>query len=111
MTFYYCSTCNQVHINLIEQESPMICCEEETKRLESNHNGDDIHTPIIRKIGNFLTVSIHDNHPMMDVHHIRFICLETNQGFQVKYLNHTDDPKSNFILAKDEEIINVYAFL
>jgi superoxide reductase len=90
----------------------MTCCGSDTEVLGENliHEEALNHKPIIRKIGNFVTISVDRSHPMVDVHHISFICMETNKGFQYKKLLLETNVKADFILANDEEIINVYMY-
>jgi len=111
MRFYYCSICNQLQIQILDSGNKMSCCENPVDELISHQatgEGDE-HRPIIRKIGNFVSITVED-HPMIDVHYLSFIFMETNQGFQYKYLVKNSLPKADFILAKNEEIVNVYVF-
>ncbi len=112
MKFYRCTECDQIHIKLIDQNNDMTCCNAPTEELVENNFPDEArnHVPKIRKIGNFVTITIDNNHPMVDIHHIEFICMETNKGFKYKKLNINQEPKVQFILANDEEITNVYLY-
>ena len=113
MRFYQCRNCNQVHIKLIDYDLPVYCCESEADEIIPNNcDGDeDIHIPVIRKIGNFVTINIGKKlHPMVDIHYISFVLLETNQGIQYKYLKKNTLPLVDFIVANDEEILNVYVY-
>lgn len=47
-------------------------------------------------------------HPMEKMHHIEFIAIETNKGFQVKHL--TDMPKACFELCDDENVVAIYEY-
>lgn len=111
MRFFYCPECNQVHIRLIDSDKPIVCCENPVEELVNNPISDELdeHKPTIRKIGNFVTITV-DHHPMLDIHHLLFIFLETNQGFQYKYLKQDSLPKVEFILAQNEEIVNVFVY-
>lgn len=111
MKFYRCTNCDQVYMILKDSQKPMTCCELETIKLSENENKDESesHKPHIRKVGNFVTMTL-PNHPMIDVHHLDFICLETNKGFQFKSLENQELPKAEFILSKGEEIVNVYVY-
>lgn len=112
MKFYRCSTCDQVYITLVESDQRLQCCTQETEELLSSSDieekaNHDIH---IRKVGNFVTITLKEDHPMTSVHHIDFICLKTNQGFQYKRLTDMNIAKADFILAKNEEIEVVYLY-
>ena len=69
------------------------------------------HVPVVTVDGTRVTVSVGSaEHPMMDEHHISFIILETNQGSQIKYLNHTGKPAAEFALAEGEKPIAAYEY-
>lgn len=112
MKFYRCSTCDQVHTNLIDSNKKTTCCGEEVEELIANDIKDELsnHRPLIRKTGNFVTITVDNNHPIIDVHRIDFVFLETNQGFQYKKVPLNQVVKADFILAKEEEIVNVYIY-
>ncbi len=111
MKFYRCTNCDQVYMKLLDQKKEMSCCEVCTEEIQENTTPEDLdaHKPNIRKIGNFVTISL-ENHPMVDIHYIEFICMETNQGFQFKKIALDTPPKVDFILAKDEDIKTVYIY-
>ncbi|MFW5895027.1 MAG: desulfoferrodoxin family protein [Bacillota bacterium] len=97
---------------LFDNNHPPACCDEPMDELEHNkaEEATDPHFPKIRKTGNFVTISVGDDHPMVDVHHIAMIFMETNQGFQYKDLSDQSEAKADFILAKGESIVNVYVY-
>jgi len=109
MKFHYCPICNQLYLKLIDTENEMICCEEPTEVLISNSEQGE-HTPIIRKIGNFVTISVDKSHPIIDVHHISVIVMETNKGYQIKHLKINEEAKVSYILDNQEDIVNIYVF-
>jgi superoxide reductase len=112
MTFYVCSVCNQVHIKIIDQKKPLICCDNETVELIPNTIEAEViqHKPIIRKIGNFVTLDVPKEHPMVDIHHILFMGIETNEGIQIKYLKKEEPARVGFVLSKDEYVLSVFVF-
>ena len=112
MKFYICPSCNQVHLKIIESDQLMMCCNQEEQLLIENALDEAVinHLPTIRKVGNFITVSVPHEHPMLDVHHIVFIAIETNEGFQIKYIKKDEPAHAGFILSNQEFIIKAYAF-
>lgn len=67
--------------------------------------------PVFKKNKNRVDVCVGEVlHPMQDVHFIEWISIETNKGFQIKYLNPNEEPKASFLLLEDEELLNVYAY-
>ena len=49
-------------------------------------------------------------HPMLDVHYIMFIAIETTHGKQVKYLKPGEAPYAEFLLAEGEELVKAYEY-
>ena len=49
-------------------------------------------------------------HPMIDVHYIEWIYLETNLGDQIAFLKPGMEPKACFLLKEGEEVKAVYAY-
>jgi len=113
MRIFLCNECRQVVKKIGGENNPITCCKQEMvpfqKMNEIVGDDDSKHTPIIRQVGNFITITIENNHPMIDVHHIEFIMIETNQGFLYKRLSGLETAETEFILAENEEIINVFA--
>lgn len=112
MKLYRCSLCHQVFLKPIDKEKPFSCCDHQTEELEANLAKEEanMHRPHLRKAGNFLTISVANTHPMVDVHHIKMIVLKTNHGFQYKHLDLEGEPKADFILARGETIENAYVY-
>jgi len=112
MEFYACQSCHNVAIKLIDDHHPLSCCGNEMELLP--HNDDvqtqSLHRPNIRKTGNFVTITIGKDHPMLDVHHISFVIVETTTGFLYKNVENQKEAKASFILANDEEILKIYSY-
>ena len=49
-------------------------------------------------------------HPMVDVHYIMLIAIETNLGKHVKYLKPGEKPYAEFLLADGEQFIKAYEY-
>jgi len=98
-------------MRLIDCDNRITCCDGVSEEFDKGNDPEECknHQPMIHKIGNFVTIHV-DNHPMLDVHHILFIFLETNQGFQFKDVSRELVAKADFILAKAEEIVDVNVF-
>ena len=68
------------------------------------------HVPVVEFEGNKVKVSIGSvEHPMIDVHYIEMILIETKKGVQVKYLNPGERPYAEFIL-EDDEFVAAYEY-
>ena len=69
------------------------------------------HVPVVKKDGAKVEIFVGEvAHPMQDVHFIEWISIETNKGFQVKYLNPEDKPEASFLLLEGEELVAAYAY-
>lgn len=110
MNFYYCESCQQISFHIVDKDHHITCCDEEMRLLIPNEDKEEHkdHHINLRKVGNFLSITIGDAHQMIDVHHIEFIVLETNQGMQIKKIS--DMAQASFILDHLEDIISVYAY-
>ena len=68
------------------------------------------HIPVVELENNSVKVTVGSVlHPMIDVHYIEVIAVETTKGFQIKYLNPGELPVANFTL-NDEEFVSAYAY-
>ncbi len=112
MTFHTCLKCNQIYITPDDGDSNLMCCGQNVEPVMALNSSDEDsdHKFLIRKTGNFVTITVGLNHPMVDVHHIKFICLETTRGFQYQALPSHQEAKASFILALGEDIVNVYSY-
>ena len=59
------------------------------------------HVPQIEQHGDHVTVKVGSvPHPMLDVHYIEFILLETQTGYQIKHLTTADQPEADFAVTE-----------
>ena len=69
------------------------------------------HVPVFEQIGNQVNVTVGSvEHPMLDVHYIEWIALETKKGAQFKKLAPGEAPKASFLLTEDDELVAVYEY-
>ena len=74
---------------------------------EKNHV--EKHVPVVKVDGNKVEVFVGDvEHPMVDVHYIEWIEIETKQGTQRKYLKPEQKPEAVFYLAEGDEFVAAY---
>lgn len=56
------------------------------------------HVPVIEKNGNTVTIKVGSvEHPSLPEHYIEWILLETEQGFQIRYLKPGMKPEATFV--------------
>lgn len=110
---FKCAHCGNI-VQMVEDKNVKpACCGQPMDLLNPNTTdaAQEKHVPVVTVDGTRVTVSVGSaEHPMMDEHHISFIILETNQGSQIKYLNHTGKPAAEFSLAEGEKPIAAYEY-
>ncbi len=112
MRFFICEHCKNI-ITLVEDSGvPALCCGQKMTELVANTTdaAHEKHVPVVEKSGDDLLVTIGSTeHPMMEGHHIAWVAVEMENGSQIKYLDHTGEPKVKFALG-GEKVIAVYAY-
>ena len=69
------------------------------------------HVPVIEQQGDHVTVKVGSvAHPMLDVHFIEWIMIETAQGRQRKILKPGDEPKAVFALTDGDTVTAAYEY-
>ena len=112
--FYRCKGCGNFVLFVVEKTgcTPK-CCGEPMEELVANTADAAVekHVPQVGVDGNVVKAQVGSTiHPMLDAHYIQFICLETDKGVQIKYLEPGEEPKTEFALAGGEKAIAVYEF-
>ena len=112
MKLYYCKHCKNIIAFVKENNPNIICCGEKMQELVPGTIDASLekHVPVVEFEGNKVKVSIGSvEHPMIDVHYIEMILIETKKGVQVKYLNPGERPYAEFIL-EDDEFVAAYEY-
>ena len=69
------------------------------------------HVPVFTVDGDTVSVTVGAaEHPMLDVHYIEWIALQTKQGNQRKALKPGEPPKACFKICDGDEVEAVYAY-
>lgn len=111
--YLVCKHCGNMVSYIKDKGVSIMCCGE--KMLELIPGSVDAsfekHIPQFEVTGNKVIVKVGSAiHPMLDVHYIEWISIETNMGCQIKELKPNDEPSAEFILADTEKLISVYAY-
>ena len=112
MRFFICEHCKNIITFVEDSGVPVMCCGQKMTELVANTTdaAQEKHVPVVEKDGDKLIVSVGSvEHPMTEEHHIAWIAVETKNGSQIKYLDHTGAPKVEFALG-GEDVEAVYAY-
>ena len=113
MTFFKCEHCGNIIAHINDSGVRCVCCGEEMKRLEPNTTdaAGEKHVPVIKVEGQNVTVTVGSvEHPMLDVHYIMWILLETKEGRQRKSLKPGAKPVATFALTEGDTVIAAYEY-
>lgn len=113
LVFYKCEHCGNVAIKIFDSGVPIICCGEPMKEMVPNTTDAALekHVPDVTVDGNTVHVQIGSTiHPMIDVHWITNIILETEQGYQDKALFPGDEPIVDFAVVEGDKPLRVYEY-
>lgn len=105
--FYICKHCGNLVSFIKESGAPLTCCGELMTQVLPNtvEAATEKHLPVITVEGNTITVAVGSiDHPMVPEHFIQWIYLETENGFQIKYLTPEDKPKASFELCGEKPV-------
>ncbi len=113
MKLFKCSHCGNIITYLENNGVPVMCCGEKMQEIIPNtfDAAKEKHVPIIEINDLLVKVSVGSVvHPMQEDHFIKWIILETTEGFKVKNLSFNDVPIAIFSLLDGEEVIAAYEF-
>ena len=69
------------------------------------------HVPMVTKKCKQVKVDVGSvTHPMSEEHFIKWIAIETAQGYQIKYLTPESVPAASFSLADGDSFVAAYAY-
>ena len=112
MKFYKCEHCGHI-VTFVENKGvPVMCCGQKMTELEAGVTdaAQEKHVPVVKQDGDIVTVSVGSvEHPMLEEHFIQWVCLETDKGSQIKYLNAGEKPEAVFSL-NGEKLVAVYEY-
>lgn len=113
LRFFICNHCGNIIAMIKDQGVPIKCCGESMKEIiaGTNEGAKEKHIPVYHTIGETVTVCVGETaHSMTSEHYIDWVCMETEEGFQLKKLTPDMSPKVSFSLSKGDKVKSVYAF-
>lgn len=106
--FFLCTTCGNVVVKVVDSGVIPVCCGSEMTELIPGivDKFKEKHLPVVERVDDCtLRVKVGaEPHPMTAEHHIRFICLETEHGFQIRYLKDNEAAEVCFCGCKDKPV-------
>ena len=111
--FYICKHCGNIIAKVRDSGVPVVCCGQPMTRIVpgTSDGAYEKHVPVYTVEGNIVTVTVGAvEHPMVDVHYIEWISLQTSSGNQRKVLKPGDAPKACFAICEGDEVQAVYAY-
>lgn len=111
--FLECKKCGNIIAAVKESGVAVMCCGQKMERIEAGvvEASHEKHIPVVERDGNLVKVTVGSvEHPMVDVHYIEWISVQTNLGNQRKILKPNDEPKASFVLLENEVVEAVYAY-
>ena len=114
MKFLRCEKCGKIVAMINDMDNcPTICCGEAMVEIVPNTSdgAHEKHVPVIKVNGNHVVVEVGEvAHPMLDVHYIEWIALQTDKGNQRKELKPGDAPRAEFALLDGEKVVAAFAY-
>ena len=107
MKFYKCEECGKVILSKNELNL------DGWKELiaGSTDAAQEKHVPVVTKKCKTVKVDVGSvAHPMTEAHLIEWVALETEQGYQIKYLSAESAPVVTFTLADGDKAVAAYAY-
>lgn len=111
--YFRCKHCGNIIAMVQDKGVPIVCCGQKMTELVpgSSDGAAEKHVPVIEMDGNIVTVTVGEAvHPMLEVHFIEWISLQTKEGSQIKYLKPGEAPKAAFALCEGDELEAAYAY-
>jgi superoxide reductase len=107
MKIYQCQKCKKVIFTNEE-----LNCENWVELIPGTVDASkEKHVPVVTKKCKQVKVDVGSvAHPMTQEHLIEWVLIETEQGYQIKYLTAEGSPVASFSLADGDKLVAVYAY-
>ena len=113
MKFYVCNHCGNIVQFVKNKGVPVVCCGEKMSELipGTSDGAAEKHVPAVKVEGSRVTVAVGSvEHPMQEAHHIEWIILETEKGYQKVDLKPDQPPVAEFIVPEGDKPIAAYEY-
>jgi len=113
LSFYKCKHCGNVIVFAHNSNVPVICCGEKMTELVPNTVDGSVekHLPVYKFEDNQIQIKVGSvAHPMDEDHHIEFIAIETENGYQFKSLKGWKEAIAKFNIPEDRNVKSIYEY-
>ena len=113
MKLFKCEHCGNIISFVKDAGVPVMCCGQKMNEIipGTSDGAAEKHVPVIKQEGQKVIVEVGSvEHPMVDVHYIEWIILQTEKGVQRRNLLPGEKPKAEFILAEDDKVVAAYEY-
>ena len=110
---YKCNRCGSLVGKVHDGGGTLACCREDMEELvpKTADSATEKHLPVVEYNGNLVKVTVGSTlHPMTEEHHIQFIILETDLGYQRKPLKADGEPVATFAIQDGEKVLAAYEY-
>jgi len=113
MKFYRCPHCGNIVVKLTDGGPDVVCCGQPMELLKADSIDASLekHVPVVEMEKGQVSVFVgHAEHPMTQEHHIEWIVLETDKGWDYRKLTPGNKPHAVFAVAEGESVRTAYAY-
>ena len=113
LRFFICEHCGNIIVKVEDKGVPVVCCGQKMTELipDTVDAAREKHVPVYAVENGTVSVTVGSvAHPMTEPHHISWIVLQTDRGFQFRELDPLGAPAAGFALAEGETAEAVYAY-
>lgn len=111
--FYKCETCGNIALKVVDKGPSLYCCGNPMVELvpDSQEAATEKHIPDVKMNGDTMEVQIGSVlHPTLEEHHIQFICLVTEDAYQIHPIAAGVEPRATFELVAGDKPVCVYEY-
>ena len=111
--FFICKSCGNIVTPVNDSGTSLVCCGDKMTELIPGaiKASKEMHVPVwsVRNCAVYVKVGAKE-HPMLPVHYIEWIAVQTKQGLRFKRLRPGDKPEARFALCAGDEVEAVFAY-
>ena len=111
--FFICKSCGNIVTPVNDSGTSLVCCGDKMTELIPGaiKASKEMHVPVwsVRNCAVYVKVGAKE-HPMLPVHYIEWIAVQTKRGLRFKRLRPGEKPEARFALCADDEVEAVFAY-